>query len=72
MQEVGGKGNEHRDATQYFKLDAYTCMPPSFQKHIYTLYYWRDTFCDVFELTLESVCFFQKELDCFMDVTICL
>ena len=55
MQEVWWKGNVHLDATQ-FKSATYTCMPPSFQ-YIYTLYYWRGTFCDVFELELELVPF---------------
>ena len=74
MQEVGWKGIELRDAAQYFKLTTYyiiVCLQAS--SNIFTqIYYWRDTFSDVFVLRLESVSLFQKELYCFKYVTICL
>ena len=74
MQEVGWKGIELRDAAQKFKLTTYNiivCLQAS--SNIFTqIYYWGDTFSDVFVLRLESVGLFQKELYCFKYVTICL
>ena len=60
MQEVWWKGNEHLDATHEIYISyIYHKLPVIYIFHIITGG-GGGTFCDVFELQLDYVCFFQK------------